>query len=304
MTYMLYEILKNSKKGRVHLGGNIQGMATLPMLAQARKGDIYVLELDSWQLQAFGDLKISPSLSVFTNFMPDHLNYYNNDLRKYFGDKANIFKYQKKGDIFVAGKDLKQIPKRAIRVSESDLPKSIILQVSGRHNRFNAALAYVSAKKLGVSTPLIKKSLEKFKGVSGRLEKIKSYKGIEIYNDTTSTTPHALKIALEALHGKQVVLIAGGSDKNIGLAILRKPLTLCKKIILFPGSGTNRLIKEKIVRQFVLTKDMSDAVQKAFGFATKGDVVLLSPGFASFGLFKNEYDRGDKFLTAIRKFTK
>ncbi|MEK7194208.1 MAG: Mur ligase family protein [Patescibacteria group bacterium] len=304
VTYMLYEILKRAKKGRVYLGGNVQGMATLPMLAQAKKDDVYVLELDSWQLQGFGDLKISPPLSVFTNFMPDHLNYYKNDLKKYFGDKANIFKYQKRGDILIVGENLKKIPKRAIRISESDLPRDIILQIPGKHNRFNAALAYVSAKKFGIPIPLIKKSLREFKGVSGRLEKIRDYKGVEIYNDTTATTPHALKIALEALNGKQVILIAGGSDKNIGLALLKKPLTLCKKIILFPGSGTDRLIKEKIVKQFILAKEMNDAVQKAFRFTTKGEAILLSPGFASFGLFKNEYDRGEKFVTAIKKFTK
>jgi UDP-N-acetylmuramoylalanine--D-glutamate ligase len=301
VTYMLYEILKARKKGRVFLGGNVQGVATLPMLPKVKKGDTVVLELDSWQLQGFGDLTLSPSLSVFTTFMPDHLNYYKGDLKKYFADKANIFKFQRKGDVLVAGKNLAKMPKNAVRVLAQDLPKNIILQIAGEHNRFNAALAFVAARKLGVPVATIKKTLENFKGVPGRLQKVRTLKGIDIYNDTTATTPHALSVALEALKDKNVVLIAGGSEKNIDLKILKKPLSSCKAIILLPGKGTDRLVEEKIVEKFVRALDMKEAVKLAWGNATKGDTILLSPGFASFGLFKNEYDRGDQFNAFVRK---
>ena len=74
----------------------MRGLATLPLLKKVKPGDIVILELDSWQLQGFGDAKISPHISVFTNFMRDHMNYYKGDMSKYFSDKANIFKYQKK----------------------------------------------------------------------------------------------------------------------------------------------------------------------------------------------------------------
>ncbi len=298
---MIFESLKNFHKGKrakVYIGGNVRGMSTLALLPKVKKEDVVVLELDSWQLQGFGDLKISPNVAVFTTFMPDHLNYYKGDLNKYFADKANIYKYQKKGDIKIIGDRVKNLGK------SYPLPKGIKLQIPGEHNRYNAGLAYAALRKVGVLNEFIKKSLENFKGVSGRLEKIKTWKGVEIYNDTTATTPHALKIALEALKGRNIILIAGGSDKQIDIKILQKPLTLCKEIILLSGSGTERLIKEKLVKNYILVKSMNEAVKKAFSLAKKGDVVLLSPGFASFGLFKNEYDRGDKFVQSVKNFSK
>ena len=84
---------KASADRRAFLGGNVRGISTLSMLPDVRKGDVAVLELDSWQLQGFGDLKISPNISVFTNLMPDHQNYYK-DMDEYFTDKANIFRHQ------------------------------------------------------------------------------------------------------------------------------------------------------------------------------------------------------------------
>ncbi len=299
VSYMLYEILKKKyakSKVRVYLGGNIQGVATLPLLSKVKKGDVVVLELDSWQLQGFGDLKISPNIAIFTNFMPDHLNYYKNNLTKYYKDKENIFKFQKKGDIKIIGEGVKNIGRKYT------LPRGIKLRVPGEHNRYNAALAYSTARKMGVSNSIIKKALESFVGVPNRLEKLRSRRGIDVYNDTTATTPHALKVALEALGGKKnIVLIAGGSDKNIEIGFLKSCLEkYCKKIILLPGSGTDRMIKEGVVLDFVKVKDMKSAVHRAVSSARSGDVVLLSPGFASFGFFKNEYDRGEKFVSAMK----
>ena len=316
VAYMLHQILKESykgKKNKIFLGGNILGVATLPFLAKANKGDIAVLELDSWQLQGFGDLKISPQLAIFTTFMPDHLNYYKNNLRKYFEDKANIFKYQKSGDTFIAGSQLKktkyQLPKRTRFVSESYLPRDLKLSVPGSHNRYNAAIALRSARALGVKNDLIFKSLQSFVGVPGRLEKIKTYKDVAIYNDTTATTPHALVSALQSFGNKKnIILIMGGSDKAIDLKILKIPLKkYCKKIILLPGTGTDRLLKERIISLGLSVAKVSDfktAIKHALSDSKKGDILLLSPGFASFGMFKNEYDRGDQFNRLVSQFTK
>lgn len=315
VTYMLYNILKASyknKPNKIFIGGNILGVATLPFLSRIKKGDIAVLELDSWQLQGFGDLKISPQFGVFTTFMPDHLNYYHGSMKKYFEDKANIFKYQKRGDIFIAGSQLKKmkqyLPKRTRFVSESYLPKDLKLSVPGEHNRYNAAIAFRAARELGIKDDLISKSLSSFTGVPGRLENIKTVKGVSIYNDTTATTPHALLSALYAVGSKQnIVLIMGGSDKAIDLKILKKSLRkYCKKVFLLPGTGTDRLLKEKIVSlgSFAeMVSDLKTAVKKATRQAQKGDVLLLSPGFASFGMFKNEYDRGDRFVALVESLT-
>src|SRR3989344_3204668 len=95
VTHLVAHILGLAYPEHVFVGGNVRGMATLPLLKKTKIGDIVVLELDSWQLQGFGDAKISPHVAVFTNFLEDHMNYYQGSMDKYFNDKANIFKYQK-----------------------------------------------------------------------------------------------------------------------------------------------------------------------------------------------------------------
>ena len=92
--------------GKIFLGGNVRGLATLPLLKKVKVGDIVVMELDSWQLQGFGDSKISPNIAVFTNLMVDHQNYYHNNMELYFADKANIYRWQKEGDYLVVGNEV------------------------------------------------------------------------------------------------------------------------------------------------------------------------------------------------------
>ena len=107
VTSLIYEILKQNEKflnKKIYLGGNVRGLATLPLLKKIKQGDIVVCELNSWQLQGFGDSKISPNISVFTTFLPDHMGYYKGSMKKYFADKANIFRYQKKNDVLIVGK--------------------------------------------------------------------------------------------------------------------------------------------------------------------------------------------------------
>lgn len=313
VTQMIYEGLKKDDgKKKIFLGGNVQGVSTLPFLTGAKKSDIAVLELDSWQLQGFEDLKISPNISVFTTFMPDHLNYYQNNLSVYFKDKTNIFSFQNGKGILVAGRQLEKLgskfklPGRTRFVSTENLPMNIKLKIPGEHNRYNAAIAYATLLALSVSPTVIKKSLENFKGVPGRLELVKTVRGIKIYNDTTATTPHALATALIALgKNKNLVLIAGGTDKGIALDVLKAPLKNCKNIVLLPGSGTDRLLKEKNIPKnisLVRVKNMKEAISKSLEAAQKGDIILMSPGFTSFGLFKNEYDRGEQFNKYIRAY--
>ncbi len=320
VSYMVYEILRNAHRGaekKVYLGGNIQGVSTLSMLSKAKKGDFAVLELDSWQLQGFRDLGISPDVSVFTTFMPDHLNYYKGDLQVYFDDKAAIFRNQKKGDVFIAGTQLriqsegikKQIPNSTEWADETVLPKTFTLSIPGKHNLYNAGIAYRVARSLGLKKENILTSLSNFKGVPGRLEKIRTFKGVMIYNDTTATTPIALAVALDAVgKEKNIILIMGGSEKNLDLEILKKPLEkYVKALFLIPGVGTERLKKVGVIPLDMPIFEMQSfekLVQKALSYTQKGDVVLLSPGFASFGMFKNEYERGDRFVRSVKALSR
>ena len=309
VTHLIYHALIHavSRQGsgrerKIFLGGNVRGLSTLAMLPDVQKGDIAVLELDSWQLQGFGDLKISPQVAVFTNLMSDHLNYYSGDKEAYFWDKANIFLHQKNGDKFIVGAGvLAQIQKANPPVAPlvpPPLPHEWNLKLIGEHNKENAALAALALRILGLSEDDIKKGLESFEPVEGRLQKIAEIKGVTFYNDNNATTPDATIAALRAFDGKKITLITGGADKALPLENLAQEMgTSGATIILLPGTGTKRL--KPFLKDFTEAASMQEAVGKALKSA--GDLVLLSPAFASFGLFKNEYDRNDQFVDAVKK---
>ena len=129
---------------------------------------------------------------------------------------------------------------------------------------------------------------------------------MQIYNDTTSTTPDALIAALKALGNKNnIVLIIGGADKKLSMdRIYPYVMKNTKKIVCLPGTGTDNLLKEKRFAnlQPIEALGMDDAVQKALAVSKSGDILLMSPAFASFGIFKNEFDRGDQFVQAVKKY--
>lgn len=302
VTHMIYHalVLKNPKT--THLGGNIRGRSTLAMLPAVQAGDIVVLELDSWQLQGFGDLNLSPEVAVFTTFMRDHMNYYGGSMEKYFADKANIFRFQKKGELLVVGRTVAHLvalakPETPIVVPEP-LPDEWKLRIPGEHNRENAALARAALAPF-LSETEIREALESFEALEGRLQFVREVRGIKIYNDNNATTPEATIVALRALgENKNIVLIAGGSDKNLDLVQMREEIDrTCKKVVLLDGAGTTRLL-ETGVRADVY-QGVQPALDAAMRAATAGDVILFSPGFASFGMFKNEYERNDQFAVAV-----
>ncbi len=311
---LIYEILKASGM-RVHLGGNIKGTAALPLLEEVKDWDVVVFELSSWQLQGFEEAKISPHISVFTNFMPDHMNYYKNNLKKYFTDKAYIYKFQTKKDFLVLGPQMKGKVKDAkaqvLNVTTKNIPKSwrISMQkehLRGEHNLENIACAVEVARILKIKEEIIKKTVESFKGVPGRLEFVKTLKGIDIYNDTNSCTPEATSAGLKTLKSsgnkKNIILIAGGTDKNLDLKDLVKDVKkYAKEVVLLPGNGTDRLKKLLSSVKFYEEDTLTKVVDKAFSLAKEGDIILFSPGFTSFGMFSNEYDRGDKFMEIVNK---
>lgn len=311
VTHLIYEILHaayQEKMQKIYLGGNVRGVSTLAMLTKAKQGDIVVLELDSWQLQGFGEAKISPHVAVFTTFMEDHVNYYKNDIQQYFADKANIYLYQKKSDIVIMGSQLGLLIKETLGtkiVADSGiLPKEWNVGIPGEHNRYNIGIAVAATRALGVADTVIQKAVEAYKGVPGRLEFIKKIKeNISVYNDTTSTTPDALIVALESLgSNKNIVLIMGGADKMISMEKILDPLgKYTKKIICLPGTGTNMLLKNNTFAalQPTVVKDMFEAVAHAVNISENGNIILLSPGFASFGIFTNEFDRGEQFIKII-----
>jgi UDP-N-acetylmuramoylalanine--D-glutamate ligase len=313
-TTLIYELLKANEKflkRNIYLGGNIRGVATLPLLKRVKAGDILVCELDSWQLQGFGEDKVSPHISVFTSFMPDHMNYYKGSMEKYFEDKANIFKYQKENDILVIRPGMKKF------INKKDVQGKLIIVnpkevnnwkfvVPGEHQRENLACAVAVAKQFNISEAKIKKVVKDFKGVEGRLQLLRIYKGIKIYNDNNATTPEAVMAGIEALKGKNknIVLICGGADKKLDLTNFVKVVNKnCKAISLIPGTGTDILINNYKLRiTNKIGKDLKEVIKNALGLASRGNIILFSPAFASFGMFNNEYERNDLFMKIIKGF--
>ncbi len=291
---------------RAHLGGNIRGKSTLAMAPGVNKGDICVLELDSWQLQGFGDMSISPHIAVFTNLMPDHQNYYP-DMETYFFDKAHIFRYQKQGDVLIGGAAIAD----RIRASKPPLdpiipepiPRDWKLRILGEHNRENASFAVAALAALGLTDEEIQSGVESFEGVEGRLQFVREVNGVKMYNDNNATTPAATIAALRALNvgftKPHIVLIVGGADKGLDVTeLIGEIQRTCKRVVLLAGTGTNRLKRE--LPNASVFDSLREACSSAIDASEPGDVILFSPAFASFGMFKNEYDRNDQFLDIVR----
>ena len=311
-THLLHEILLQAGK-KVLLGGNVQGVSTLALLPQVTPEHMALFELDSWQLQGFGDAKCSPSLALFTTLYPDHLNYYNGDLDQYLADKANIFLYQKPEDTLIVGTQClqliksrygEQIKSHLVVAGNEEVPKDWKLMIPGEHNRYDAALALAAARALNIPDDINKAALEAFKGVPGRLELVRTLNDVAIYNDTTATTPEATLAALSTLgetYERRIILIMGGTDKTLDMAELIEAIPKYVRHITFlAGTGTDRIRQSFPDTQ--VFDNLEQACSDARAYASAGDVILFSPAFASFGLFKNEFDRGDQFMKIINSY--
>ena len=322
-TQMIAYILKSNSK-KVHLGGNIRGIANLPLLSVIEDGDFLILELDSWQLQGFGDMKISPHIAVFTSFLDDHMNYYKNDKELYFNDKANIYRYQNEMDVVIVSPQAEEeIRKRDENVDMITAVNSHIeTKLIGEHNQIAAKLAYEVASQCGLGDTDIREAIASFKAVEGRLEDMGMFKGIQIFNDNNGTTGDATIKALESVSSichpdenqdpvstgpqlslgrhRGVILIVGGADKGLGISALEKSIKeKTKAVIYLSGTGTDRL---KLPKEYEYEK-LSDCVDKAFEIASEGDIILFSPAFASFSkYFNNEYEKNDEFVKSVGKY--
>jgi UDP-N-acetylmuramoylalanine--D-glutamate ligase len=174
----------------------------------------------------------------------------------------------------------------------------------GEHNRLNAALAYEALKAVGLTDEEIFDGLATFPGVEGRLQLVATVENVRIYNDNNATTPQATTVALESLDlgNKNIILIAGGADKNIDVTGLAYAITQhCKLVYLIPGSGTDNLLGYLHGGDLGVSvmADIKMAFAEAIRMATAGDIILFSPAFASFAQYKNEYERNDEFMRLV-----
>ncbi|HEY4035252.1 MAG TPA: UDP-N-acetylmuramoyl-L-alanine--D-glutamate ligase [Ktedonobacteraceae bacterium] len=322
---LIYEILRANGAAAV-LAGNVAGVETLSLLPEITPETQVVLELSSWQLEGLAQHKISPAVSVMTNVYPDHLNTYTG-MEDYAEAKANIFRHQTTGDIAVFNYDNpwtrhfgEQAPARTWFTSlerggsftreSTDIEPFIFRDtpLAGRHNLENILLATTTARLLGIADEIIAETVRSFRGVAHRLEEVRT-NGVRFINDSTSTTPIAGQVALEAFDAP-IVLVAGGNTKHLPLE--QWPVRIverCRDVVLFAGSGTDELLpalRAELKRQGVsnpvrgVFSDWKQALDAAVTLIRPGDVLLFSPGFTSFGMFLNEFDRGDKFVAYVR----
>lgn len=315
------------------------GIGETPVLSLVDRipsSDAIVFELSSWRLSALSSIRKSPALAVFTNFYPDHLNYYAS-MEEYFTDKANIVRFQGANDVFIYNAESPELAREASRalsktlffsrddrgrdgvfVREGDLVsrengiESVFASVSdvrlpGKHSLENALAATAAARSFGVPLEGIARGLLSFSGVPHRLERVAEKRKAFWYNDSASTIPDATIAAIRAFE-TPLLLIAGGSDKNLDFGALAESIVRSwhvKGVILFRGDATDKLVSA-ICEQggdgkiFDLVSSMEEAVDAAVSRVESGDTVILSPGAASFGLFRNEFDRGDQFRERVR----
>lgn len=310
-TKMIYELLKNNQFP-VYFGGSSPHISSIEYLKKLTEKDWLLMELPSWPLSGFHRKKISPHIAVFTNFYPDHLNYYPT-MDNYLFDKKAIYLYQKPTDFLIANKTLEPIiskdhPQSQVNYYQTTDFKQKFDYLRGEHNRENAAAAIAVAKVLGLNLSQSFGMLKSLKNISYR-QQIVGQKGKIIFvNDTTSTTPIATIKALEAFGDKNIILILGGNSKNLPSDDLITSLTSTKKIVLLGGSFTKeilpRLQKKYPEKLTAVYESLEEAIFKAWELAQKlsGETyILFSPGATSFAMFNNEFHRGDEFNKIVQK---
>jgi UDP-N-acetylmuramoylalanine--D-glutamate ligase len=314
------------------LAGNM-GRSAVEQLPELTVDVPVALELSSFQLEGLDEHQLAPRVAVVTNVSADHLDRYA-DFEAYAAVKASIARWQTPDDWLVVprGGWLPRFDGSARRATfgrdetdgdnalwlahgrfmgrwdgaEVDLGRVDALRVPGEHSRLNALAAAAAALACGVAPDDIARAIASFNGVPNRLEHVASVGGVAYVNDTAATTPAAALAAMAAYAGRELVVIAGGSDKRLDLAPLADGLArYASRVLLLDGSATATLA-ELLRARDVRTLEgpfsgMATAVQAAQAMAHPGGVVLLSPGCASFGLFRDEFDRGDQFRAAVRR---
>lgn len=335
---LIFEILKKAGKNPVAVG--IGKVSVLDKLKELKKDSVVIFELSSWRLSALERNKFSPKVAVFTNIYPDHLNYYKN-MEEYISDKKNIFRHQKPDDFCVINWDDETLNKlspeinsQIIKFSEHKTEKgrsvyvennSIYLndgidekkvldisQISlkGKHNLANILSAIGAAYAVGVNLEKIREAVLAFKKAPDhRLEFVRELRGIKYYNDTAATTPESAISGINSFE-EPVILICGGSDKKLDMSLLA--MAICQKVkgvIFLKGGATDKILLEikKIIgskleeKNFLVVTSLEKSLELANNSADVGDIILLSPGAASFDLFPNEFVRGEKFKEAVMK---
>ena len=321
---------------RVWLGGNI-GVSLLPVVDEITAGDWVVLELSSFQLENLAELQPNPYVAIVTNFSPNHLDHHET-LEAYRQAKQNLLRWQTEDRIAVLNDDDSEVrnwPTRARRFwfgrndtgqpglfglpqiaerpayfrdnsGEQSLPIGNWLRLPGSHNYQNALAASCAALALGCTPLDLETGLKSFAGLPHRLELVAEAKSRRFINDSKATTPEATILALESFR-EPVVLLVGGYDKGIDLrAIIEAAVRQKVRAIACLGQTGPALLQQ--IQALDPLKKIAAGVHHSFTAAfdwcltqtQPGDVVLLSPGCASYDWFTNYEARGEAFKQLVQ----
>ena len=333
-TAMIDSILKAAGM-RTWLGGNI-GKSLLPDIDNIQADDWCVLELSSFQLEELDRLKAAPDVAVVTNFSPNHLDRHQT-LDAYRLAKQSILRWQSSEQVAILNggdADVRQWPTRgqrwyfgdcglenspamrcisAVSVNSCDathrrrddvdvFPLEEWLTLPGEHNLQNATAATAAAFAVGVSIRDVQAGLERYQALPHRLQFVAEVQGRKFYNDSLATTPESVTAALNAFD-EPVVLLAGGYDKRVDLAPLAETIASGTKAVALMGQTAESLRAVLTASAFQSAMSCQRSFDDAFSWAvehsTPGDVVLLSPGCASYDWFPNFAKRGERFIELV-----
>ena len=321
-TPLIYNILKQAGY-TCYLGGNI-GRPLIGDIEKIKESDMAVLELSSFQLFS---MKKSANTAVVTNLSPNHLDWHKN-MAEYEEAKKNVYKFQNENDTLIVnydneitrrmygeakGKAVYFSRKEKIGVYAADgivrdengaeIMKVSDIKLPGNHNLENY-LAAAAATKDFVSYDDIKEVARNFSGVEHRIELFREFNGIKFYNDSIASSPTRTLAALNSFSQK-LIMISGGYDKKIPFDTIGKPVQEKVKELVLVGATAEK-IKTAVENagsdtHITVCRSFEEAVQTAYGYAKEGDIVILSPMCASFDLFDNFMQRGNRFKELVNR---
>ena len=281
------------------------------------------------------DMEISPQTSVITNITPNHLNIHK-DYQEYIDAKKNIYRYQNEDGVLILNYDNKETRKIAkeangkvvffsskkvlengyiieediIKECQDGLRRRILypdeVNLKGIHNLENICAALAATKEF-VNVDAVVDAIKEFKAVEHRLEFVKEIDGVKWYNDSASSSPTRTMAGINAFPKQNIILIAGGYDKNLDYTPIAKPIVDNVKELILLGQTSEKIqkaVEEELIKQnkklkINKCKNLQETVKKAREIAKPGDIVLFSPASASFDMFKNAYERGDVFKKIV-----
>lgn len=327
-TALLYHICQVSSMD-VAMVGNI-GISFARQIATDPKA-LYVIEVSSFQLDDIYEFR--PDIAILLNITEDHLDRYNYQFEYYIKSKFRIIENQTINDYFIYCIDdevivnhlknittksnplpfsMKQEVKKGgyikneqmmLKIQEERVTMSIYdFALKGKHNQSNTLAASIAASTLGIRKEKIREAVSNFHSLEHRMEFVATVKGVDFINDSKATNVNSTWYALESMQ-KPTVLILGGVDKGNDYELIADLVKEKVKAIVCMGTDNQKLLsffKDK-VSNIIEVDSAKAAVNTAFNFAEKNDVVLLSPACASFDLFKNYEDRGRQFKEAVKE---